>query len=143
MKIEKKIEIPQELISSLKQATRVAVLTGAGISAESGLKTFRDAHPSTSTGQGSGHWSQYRPDDLATPQAFIRDPKLVWDWYAMRRGKVAEAPGIMPSSRWESISPNLPSSPKTWMATISRPGARRSLSCMAISSVSNVLMVVV
>ena len=78
-----KMKIPQELISFLKKTTRIAVLTGAGISAESGLKTFRDAQ--------DGHWAKYRPEDLATPQAFKRDPKLVWDWYAMRRGKAAEA----------------------------------------------------
>ena len=77
------MKIPQELIDFLKKTTRIAVLTGAGISAESGLKTFRDAQ--------DGHWSKYRPEDLATPQAFERDPKLVWDWYAMRRGKAAEA----------------------------------------------------
>ena len=77
------MKIPQELIDFLKKTTRIAVLTGAGISAESGLKTFRDAQ--------DGHWSKYRPEDLATPQAFKRDPKLVWDWYAMRRGKAAEA----------------------------------------------------
>ena len=77
------MKIPQELIDFLKKTTRIAVLTGAGISAESGLKTFRDAQ--------DGHWSKYRPEDLATPQAFERDPKLVWDWYAMRRGKSAEA----------------------------------------------------
>ncbi len=75
--------IPQELITFLKKANRIAVLTGAGISAESGLKTFRDTQ--------DGHWSKYRPEDLARPQAFERDPKLVWDWYAMRRGKAAEA----------------------------------------------------
>ncbi|MBT3336743.1 MAG: NAD-dependent deacylase [Anaerolineae bacterium] len=77
------MEISAELIRFLKKATRIAVLTGAGISAESGLKTFRDAQ--------DGHWSKYRPEDLATPEAFARDPKLVWDWYAMRRNKVAEA----------------------------------------------------
>lgn len=82
------MKIPQELINFLKKTTRIAVLTGAGISAESGLRTFRDAHPSTGSG---GYWSKYRPEDLATPQAFERDPKLVWDWYAMRRGKAAEA----------------------------------------------------
>jgi NAD-dependent deacetylase len=68
------------LISFLRRAERVVVLTGAGVSQESGLRTFRDAQ--------SGVWAQYRPEDLATPQAFARDPKLVWDWYAMRREKV-------------------------------------------------------
>ena len=77
------MKIPKELVQFLKKTTRIAVLTGAGISAESGLKTFRDAQ--------DGHWSKYRPEDLATPQAFARDPRLVWDWYAMRRNKAAEA----------------------------------------------------
>ena len=83
METKKQTEIPPELIKILKKATPVTVLTGAGISAESGLKTFRDSQ--------DGLWSQYRPEDLATPQAFVRDPKLVSDWYAMRRGKVAAA----------------------------------------------------
>jgi NAD-dependent deacetylase len=72
--------IPAELVSLLKVASRVVVLTGAGVSQESGLRTFRDAQ--------TGLWSQYRPEDLATPEAFERDPQLVWDWYAMRREKI-------------------------------------------------------
>jgi len=71
------MNFPPELITYLKKATRVVVLTGAGVSQESGLSTFRDAQ--------SGLWAQYRPEDLATPRAFARDPKLVWDWYAHRR----------------------------------------------------------
>ena len=58
---------------------RVAVLTGAGISAESGVPTFR--------GEG-GLWRQYRPEELATPEAFERDPRLVWEWYDWRRGLI-------------------------------------------------------
>lgn len=76
------MEFPAELISFLRKAERVAVLTGAGVSQESGLRTFRDAQ--------AGLWAQYRPEDLASPEAFARDPKLVWDWYAMRREKVRE-----------------------------------------------------
>jgi NAD-dependent deacetylase len=57
----------------------VAVLTGAGISAESGVPTFR--------GEG-GLWRTYRAEELATPQAFHRDPGLVWEWYAWRRGLI-------------------------------------------------------
>lgn len=68
---------PPELIHLLKKSTRVVALTGAGVSQESGLRTFRDAQ--------AGLWAQYRPEDLATPRAFARDPKLVWDWYASRR----------------------------------------------------------
>jgi NAD-dependent deacetylase len=70
-------DFPPELILFLKKATRVVALTGAGVSQESGLRTFRDAQ--------AGLWAQYRPEDLATPQAFARDPKLVWNWYAHRR----------------------------------------------------------
>ena len=66
----------------LAQAQRIAVLTGAGVSAESGVPTFRGAQ---------GLWRQYRPDDLATPEAFARDPKLVWEWYNWRRGLLAAA----------------------------------------------------
>ena len=67
----------------LDGATAVAVLTGAGISAESGIPTFRDAL--------TGLWEKFRPEDLATPEAFLADPKLVWDWYAWRREQVARA----------------------------------------------------
>jgi NAD-dependent deacetylase len=65
----------------LEQARSVAVLTGAGVSAESGVPTFRDAN---------GLWKQHRVQDLATPSAFARDPKLVWEWYNWRRSVLAE-----------------------------------------------------
>ncbi|NOT03552.1 MAG: NAD-dependent deacylase [Anaerolineales bacterium] len=74
------MDFPSELIFFLRKAERVSVLTGAGASQESGLRTFRDAQ--------SGLWAQYRPEDLASPEAFARDPKLVWDWYAFRREAV-------------------------------------------------------
>lgn len=70
----------EELIQRLRNARRVAALTGAGVSQESGLRTFRDAQ--------TGLWAQYRPEELASPEAFRRDPKLVWDWYAWRREAV-------------------------------------------------------
>src|SRR3989344_221264 len=63
----------------LAGAERIAVLTGAGISAESGVPVFR--------GPG-GLWRQYRPEELATPGAFARDPRLVWEWYDWRRAGV-------------------------------------------------------
>jgi NAD-dependent deacetylase len=66
----------------LQAASSIAVLTGAGISAESGIPTFRGV---------GGLWRQYRPEDLATPEAFARDPKLVWEWYDWRRGLIARA----------------------------------------------------
>lgn len=75
--------VPAELIQKLATAKNVTVLTGAGISAESGVPTFRDAQ--------TGLWANFRPEDLATPQAFRRNPKLVWEWYAWRRELVAKA----------------------------------------------------
>ncbi len=76
------LNIPGELVEALRQARHVAVLTGAGVSAESGLATFRDAQ--------SGLWARFRPQDLATVEAFKRDPRLVWDWYAWRREQAAQ-----------------------------------------------------
>src|SRR5213594_629830 len=70
----------QELKARLAGARAVAVLTGAGISADSGVPTFRGA---------DGLWKQYRAEDLATPEAFARDPRLVWEWYAWRRDVIA------------------------------------------------------
>lgn len=66
----------------LSQAGAVAVLTGAGISAESGVPTFRGA---------GGLWREFKAEDLATPEAFARDPKLVWEWYDWRRQEIAKA----------------------------------------------------
>ncbi|MBN2199958.1 MAG: NAD-dependent deacylase [Candidatus Aminicenantes bacterium] len=71
-----------ELAGVLVSATRVAVLTGAGISAESGIPTFRGAQ---------GLWKRFRAEELATPEAFDRDPRLVWEWYDWRRRLIAEA----------------------------------------------------
>ena len=65
----------------IKESKRMAVLTGAGISAESGVPTFRGS---------DGLWKNFRAEELATPGAFARDPKLVWEWYDWRRGKVAQ-----------------------------------------------------
>lgn len=69
--------IPGGLLDALGAAQRVCVLTGSGISAESGVPTFREAQ--------TGLWEQYDPHELATPEAFRRDPALVWRWYRWRR----------------------------------------------------------
>lgn len=66
----------------MQSAASLCVLTGAGISAESGIPTFR--------GDG-GLWRHFRAEDLATPEAFARDPRLVWEWYDWRRGLIAAA----------------------------------------------------
>lgn len=76
------MEAVEQARAWLEESAGVAVLTGAGVSAESGVPVFR--------GTG-GLWKQYRPEDLATPEAFARDPKLVWEWYDWRRCRIAEA----------------------------------------------------
>ncbi len=71
---------PKEIVRAqrlVRRARRIVALTGAGISAESGVPTFRGEH---------GLWRQHRPEDLATPEAFARDPKTAWEWYHWRRG---------------------------------------------------------
>ena len=75
--------ITDALISVLRGARSVAVLTGSGVSAESGVATFREAQ--------TGLWARFDPQELATPEAFARDPRLVWEWYAWRRSLVAAA----------------------------------------------------
>ncbi|WHZ11631.1 MAG: NAD-dependent protein deacetylase of SIR2 family [Burkholderiaceae bacterium] len=71
----------------LRGARRIAVLTGAGVSAESGVPTFRDAQ--------TGLWARFRPEDLATEEAFRRNPARVWDWYAERRETLR---GVQPNA---------------------------------------------
>jgi NAD-dependent deacetylase len=64
----------------LREARAIVLLSGAGMSAESGVPTFRDAQ--------SGLWAKFRPEDLATEAAFRARPGMVWDWYAQRRESV-------------------------------------------------------
>jgi NAD-dependent deacetylase len=66
-----------------QDARRVVALTGAGVSAESGVPTFRDAQ--------TGLWAKYSPEQLATPEAFLQNPRLVWDWYVWRRKLTSQA----------------------------------------------------
>lgn len=88
-----------QLIERLRAARRVTVLTGAGVSAASGMPTFRGA---------SGMWKQFRPEQLATPEAFARDPKTVWEWYDWRRQLIAK---VQPNgahhvlARWQTRFP--------------------------------------
>ncbi len=66
----------------IKKDKKCVVLTGSGVSAESGIPTFRGE---------KGLWKEYRPEELATPQAFMRNPQLVWEWYNWRRGIIGKA----------------------------------------------------
>lgn len=98
----KSVESAPSLIDALRRARHVAVLTGAGISAESGVPTFREAQ--------TGLWARFSPEDLATPEAFRRNPRLVWEWYAWRRDLVARAqpnPGHLALARLAGLVPRL------------------------------------
>lgn len=76
------LTLPDDILARLKTAQRVVALTGGGMAAESKAPTFRDAH--------TGEWASYDVSELATPQAFLRNPRLVWEWYEFRR-RMAEA----------------------------------------------------
>jgi NAD-dependent deacetylase len=96
------VEPPRVLISALRDSSRTVILTGSGISAESGVPTFREAQ--------TGLWERFDPQELATPEAFARDPRLVWDWYAWRRKLVAEAcpnPGHLAIAEMQHLVQNL------------------------------------
>jgi len=91
---------PEKFLNALARAKRVAVLTGAGISAESGVPTFRDAL--------TGLWSKFKPEELASPKAFLRNPELVWEWYSWRRKLVTEVhpnPGHLALAAMEDCFP--------------------------------------
>ncbi|MGJ4746388.1 SIR2 family NAD-dependent protein deacylase [Leptospira sp. SA-E8] len=74
------MQISPQIKDRFKNSKNILALTGAGISAESGVPTFRGKE---------GLWKQYRAEELATPQAFQRDPKLVWEWYLWRMELIA------------------------------------------------------
>ncbi len=72
-----------DLVRRLRESSRIVFFTGAGVSAESGIPTFRDAQ--------TGLWARYRPEELASPEGFRADPRMVWEWYAWRREKCLAA----------------------------------------------------
>jgi NAD-dependent deacetylase len=73
----------EELVNRLRAARTIVVVTGAGVSAASGIPTFR--------GDDAGLWRNFRAEDLATPEAFAHDPRTVWEWYDWRRTTIAAA----------------------------------------------------
>ncbi|NND35874.1 MAG: NAD-dependent deacylase [Gammaproteobacteria bacterium] len=85
---------PIQLVAErLAASGHTVVLTGSGTSAESGVPTFRDAQ--------TGLWAKYRPEDLATPEAFARNPEFVWDWYQWRRSIIAD---VQPNAGHHAIA---------------------------------------
>jgi NAD-dependent deacetylase len=96
------ISIPPGLVERLASSRKVVALTGAGVSAESGVPTFREAQ--------TGLWSRFRPEELATVDAFVADPDNVWAWYEWRRDLVERAlpnPGHLALVELESMLPDL------------------------------------
>ncbi len=94
------IDLPDEIIKAITGAKNVAALTGAGVSAESGVPTFRGEE---------GLWNNYRAEELATPEAFNRDPELVWRWYDWRRALIeplSPNPGHMVLAKFEKLFDN-------------------------------------
>jgi NAD-dependent deacetylase len=100
------MEFSSNLIRVLRAARHIAVLTGAGVSAESGIPTFREAQ--------TGLWVQYQPEDLATPEAFERNPRLVWDWYAWR-GEIVR--GARPNPGHDALAEMQRRAPKLSLIT--------------------------
>lgn len=91
--------VSDQLKKKLSEASKVGVLTGAGISAESGVPTFRGEH---------GLWKKFKPEELANFDAFIRNPNLVWEWYQYRRHLINEVtpnPGHYALAEMEGIYP--------------------------------------
>lgn len=82
----------EQLAQRLLNTSPTLIITGAGISAESGISTFRGV---------GGYWNQYKAEDLASPQGFARDPKLVWQWYNERREVLREA---LPNAAHKALS---------------------------------------
>ena len=94
------LTIPRDLKERIRNAKHVVAITGAGISAESGIPTFRGK---------DGLWKQYRAEELATPWAFEKNPELVWKWYDWRRGIIAKATpnaGHVTLARMENFYPD-------------------------------------
>jgi NAD-dependent deacetylase len=100
------VSLPQQVLDRLRGAEHIAILTGAGVSAESGIPTFRD--------KLVGLWENFDPAELATPDAFQRDPALVWGWYEWRRAKVLCA---QPNAAHRSIAKMAKLVPKLTLIT--------------------------
>lgn len=118
------------LRSRLAEAQAVTVLTGAGISADSGVPTFRGA---------DGLWRQYRAEDLATPEAFARDPRLVWEWYNWRRELIATT---RPNAAHDTVAELERRSQQFWLITQNVDGLHRAAGSRQLSEIhGNIWMV--
>ncbi len=92
--------VSEPILNTIKAARRIVVFSGAGLSAESGIPTFRD--------DLVGLWQQYDPEELASSEAFAKDPELVWGWYEWRRSRLAQAQpnaGHIAIAQWQQHYP--------------------------------------
>lgn len=118
------------LIEKLAAARAVTVLTGAGISADSGVPTFRGA---------DGLWRNFRAEDLATPEAFERDPRLVWEWYNWRRELIA---ATRPNPAHSAVVELEQRSEEFWLITQNVDGLHRTAGSRKLSEIhGNIWMV--
>ena len=114
----------------LAAAHSVVILTGAGISADSGVPTFRGT---------DGLWRSFRAEDLATPEAFERDPRLVWEWYSWRRELIATK---QPNAAHEAIAELERRHPRFWLITQNVDGLHRLAGSCKLSEIhGNIWMV--
>ncbi len=114
----------------LSTARSVTVLTGAGISADSGVPTFRGA---------DGLWRNFRAEDLATPEAFARDPRLVWEWYNWRRELIATK---RPNPAHEAVAQMEQQFERFWLITQNVDGLHRDAGSRRLSEIhGNIWMV--
>ena len=114
----------------LSTARSVTVLTGAGISADSGVPTFRGA---------DGLWRHYRAEDLATPEAFARDPRLVWEWYNWRRELIATK---RPNPAHQAVAAMEQRFTQFWLITQNVDGLHRDAGSQQLSEIhGNIWMV--
>jgi NAD-dependent deacetylase len=118
------------LTQRLAAARAVTVITGAGISADSGIPTFRGT---------DGLWRNFRAEDLATPEAFARNPRLVWEWYDWRRGLIA---ACRPNSAHEGIARMEERLADFWLITQNVDGLHRQAGSRNLSEIhGNIWMV--
>ena len=114
----------------LAAAQGVVVLTGAGISADSGVPTFRGT---------DGLWRNFRAEDLATPGAFAQDPRLVWEWYNWRRELIATK---RPNAAHEAVAEMERQHPQFWLITQNVDGLHRAAGSRKLSEIhGNIWMV--
>ncbi len=113
----------QDLKKRLANAQSITVLTGAGISADSGVPTFRGA---------DGLWRNYRAEDLATPEAFERGPRLVWEWYNWRRELIATK---KPNPAHHALVELEKHAPQYWLITQNVDGLHRDAGSLRLSEI--------